>query len=219
MALDTYANLKTAIVRFLRNRTDLTPDVPDFITLAEAQMNRRLRNWRATGRSDATLPSGSAFFAQPADFGGPITMQHTTGDKKPIGFVENEKAPEIQARYTDPGPPEFYTVVGEQLQFIPVPDADYPVEMTYWRSIPALSDSNTTNWVLSKHPDAYLYGALLQSAPFLMNDERIPTWGTLFTAALDDMNNDVMPSEGVTLRVDNALLGPRCGAYNIFTDN
>ncbi len=106
-------------------------------------------------------------------------------------------------------------MVGDEFQFIPIPDASYLVELTYWRRIPPLSDTNTTNWILSDHPDAYLYGALVQSAPYLMDDSRITTWGTLFTAALDDMNNDPMPAEGITLTVDDGLL-QRCGyGYDI----
>ena len=42
MALDTYANLQTAIANFLA-RDDLTTEIVDFIKLTEADFNRRLR--------------------------------------------------------------------------------------------------------------------------------------------------------------------------------
>ena len=54
MALTTYAELKTAIGDFL-NRDDLTSVAPDFITLAEADINRRVRHWRMEGRSTAQI--------------------------------------------------------------------------------------------------------------------------------------------------------------------
>ena len=42
MALNNYANLKTAIANFLA-RDDLTSEIDDFIDLTEADFNRRLR--------------------------------------------------------------------------------------------------------------------------------------------------------------------------------
>ena len=43
MAITTYAELKTAIANWL-NREDLTSVIPDFISLAEADFNRKLRH-------------------------------------------------------------------------------------------------------------------------------------------------------------------------------
>ena len=54
MALTTYAELKTAIGDFL-NRDDLTSVAPDFISLAEADINRRVRHWRMEGRATHKL--------------------------------------------------------------------------------------------------------------------------------------------------------------------
>ena len=51
-----------------------------------------------------------------------------------------------------------------------------------------LSDSNTTNTILTNYPELYLYGALAESAPFIMQDERINTWGTLYKEALKNAN-------------------------------
>jgi hypothetical protein len=59
--------------------------------------------------------------------------------------------------------------------------------LTYYATIPALSVSNTTNWLLTDSPDLYLYGALLQAAPYLQDDQRISTWGTLYERCLNDL--------------------------------
>ena len=47
----------------------------------------------------------------------------------------------------------------------------------------------TSNWLLALAPDLYLYGALLESAPYIKEDGRIQTWGLGFTAAMNDLNN------------------------------
>ena len=69
MALDTYANLKTAIADFL-NRDDLTNSIDDFIDLAEAHMNREIRHWDMEKRATASL--NTQYTALPSDFVEPI---------------------------------------------------------------------------------------------------------------------------------------------------
>lgn len=186
MALDTYANLQTTIGNFL-NRADLTSAIPDFITLAEAEMRRRLRTRRATGRSDATLTS--EYIAVPSDFGGPIAI--TLTGTSPIALLEYAEPSKMleaqQGNFTGTGQPRWYSVVGENLQFMPAPDGSYTIEMTYWKGLTALSASSTTNWMLTDNPDAYLYGALIHSAPYLVDDERISTWAGIFSAIMDDI--------------------------------
>ena len=57
MAITTYATLQTAIANFLA-RSDLTAQIPDFITMAEARMNRELETRAQEKRSTATLVAG-----------------------------------------------------------------------------------------------------------------------------------------------------------------
>lgn len=231
MALDTYTNLKTAIATLL-NRTDLTSDIPDFITLAEAQMHRRFIGRARQGlpyprrvvqRSDASIADGDEFIAVPDDFAGPIDFTL-------------EGTPEIVLDYLDPTnfqqwkaanglsgkPPAYYTVVGGEFQFYPVADQAYTAELTYLLRFPALSSTNATNWILDDYPDAYLYGAALASAPYLKADDRATMWGTLFTSAIDDIcNADPMPTDRSVLRTEFPVLQwrGRVGRYDINTDN
>ena len=43
MAITNYTELKSSLADWL-NRSDLTTVIPDFITLAESQFNREIRN-------------------------------------------------------------------------------------------------------------------------------------------------------------------------------
>jgi hypothetical protein len=52
----------------------------------------------------------------------------------------------------------------------------------------ALSASNTTNWLLTLAPDLYLYGSLLEAAPYIGNDERIPVWASAVSTVIDQLN-------------------------------
>jgi hypothetical protein len=85
------------------------------------------------------------------------------------------------------GQPKYYTIVGTQIEVIATPDGSYTGELTYWGKITALSDANTSNWLLAYAPDLYLYGALVEATPYLKDDERLATWSTLYTNSLGDI--------------------------------
>ena len=70
---------------------------------------------------------------------------------------------------------------------LPAPTADVDLLLTYYAKIPALSDTITTNWLLTKSPDLYLYSALLEATPYLKNDERLQVWATARQQVMDAM--------------------------------
>lgn len=184
MAITTYAELKTAVGDWL-NRDDLDSVIPNFISLAEAQFNRTIRHRKMVVRSDATLDT--PYFAVPADWLQTIRFQLNTNPVTPLLFVTPEQALEEMQVYSAAQQPLFYTMVGQQFQVVPVPDGSYSAELLYYGKIPALSDSNDTNWLLTESPDLYLYAALVQSAPYLKEDERIGVWAGLYQRLFDDM--------------------------------
>jgi hypothetical protein len=84
------------------------------------------------------------------------------------------------------GKPEFFTV-HEEIEFDKTPDTSHTAEMIYYAEFVPLDSTNTTNGLLTRAPDAYLYGALVASAPFLVNDERIQTWESVYGLARDGL--------------------------------
>lgn len=184
MALDgTYAGLQASIAGWL-NRRDLTAVIPDFITLAEAQINRRLRVRRMITSSTATIVA--EFISLPADFAGPLSL--VLADGTDIEFLTTDALVYKKWQLNNPvSQPRYAAVVGTELQFLPAPDVSYAgALLTYYQMVPPLA-SNETNWLLAAFPDAYLYGALVQAAPYLKDDSRLQTWGSLFTTALTDI--------------------------------
>ena len=185
MALDgTYGGLIASVGDFLA-RADLAAAIPDFIALAEAQMARRLRCRRMVGRAVATV-SGE-FEALPGDFAAPISMM--LNDGAPLDCVAPDAMAQLKWGWGETaGAPTAYAVVGGAFEFGPVPDGAYSATLIYYARAPALSVGAPGNWLLSNHPDAYLYGALSQSAPYLQDDDRLAVWAPLFEAALNDIN-------------------------------
>lgn len=188
MALSTYDELKASIADFL-NRDDLTAVIPDFITLAEKQMNREVRHWRMEKRATAEL--NTQYTALPSDFLQPIRFIITAAD---ISALEQVNSVEISQLRDDNGDavgrPTSYSILDGSIEVHPTPDATYTLEMLYYEVLDTLNAQTTTNWLLTNYPDAYLYGALMHSAPYLQEDVRIQTWAALYQKAIGDINSE-----------------------------
>jgi hypothetical protein len=185
MALSTYAELKTSIGDWL-NRSDLTSVIPDFISLAEAQIERTLRTRQMLTRT--TLTIDSEFESIPSDFLEVKALKLTsTNPDTPLSFMTMDALDQESTKFTASGKPKFFGVVGTQFRFVPTPDSSYTGEIVYFANLNKLSVSVSTNFVLTSSPDIYLYGSLLQAAPYLQDDARIQTWATLYERALNDL--------------------------------
>lgn len=185
MALSNYTELKAAVATWL-NRTDLTAVIPDFISLAEAQITRRLR--RSTVR--ATVTVSEAAYVLPSTVAELRSLRLVTSDTRKdiaIAICSPEILNEHRAVWPAIGRPRYAAVVGGSLLLVPAPDAAYSLEMSYFPKLVPLSGTNLTNIVLTEAPDLYLYGALMQSAPYLEHDERIPVWAGGFETALKEL--------------------------------
>jgi hypothetical protein len=181
-----YAELQTSVADFL-NRDDLTAAIPTFIRLCEARIDRELTHWRQERRSTALLDA--QYSTIPTDFLRPIRLQLLdtyTGEVAPISTAQMLQM--RQDRNDRTGRPEYYALTGGSLELFPTPDDTYDASLVYYGRVPALSDTNTTNWLLTEAPDVYLYGSLLHTAPYLKDDARIVLWEGLFSQGLNTLN-------------------------------
>lgn len=182
MSITTYAELKSSIADWLL-RDDLTSVIPTFISLAEAKFNRRIRDYRMVKR--ATAEVDTAYFAIPSDWQENIRFQLNTSPITTLEYVTPDQAAEEKRLYNSSGRPAFFTMIGDEFQIVPAPDGTYDAELTYYSKITPLSASNTSNWLLTKAPDIYLYGALLEAAPYLDDDARVQVWGGLLEQSME----------------------------------
>lgn len=183
--LTTYSGLIAAVARYL-DRTDLAGDIPAFIQLAEAQIARVLR--RTTLRATYTVFGASHTLA--ADVAELRSLRLVTGSPKrdlPILIVTPEILAERRAGRSSTGRPTYAAVVGRELMFVPACDKAYSLEATYFAKLVPLSATAASNVVLVEAPDAYLFGALKESASFLDHDERIAAWESKFNTALTQL--------------------------------
>ena len=189
MALTTWTELKASVADWL-GRTDLTTAIADdFIPLAEAEMQRRIR--RMTESTTIYISAGN--MDGPTDMAEPISLRldsTSPTEDMPLKLCTPQMLAEVLARKSDvAGRPTHFAFYDEQLQFAPTPDESYDGILVYYQKFTALGSGTASNTILTQAPDAYLYGALLAAAPYLEHDERIPVWQDKFDRAIDQMND------------------------------
>jgi hypothetical protein len=184
MAITTYSELQSAVADFL-NRDDLTSAIPTFISLAEADIARQLRHTNQEKRLTADLDE--RYEILPDDFLEMRRMSLSDGTQlEPMSGTEMG-----DRRYKNQdvaNQPQYYYITAGEIEFYPTPDDTYEMTMLYYARIPALSDTSTSNWLLTDYPDIYLYGALMHSAPYLADDARLQVWASMYTKAIGDAN-------------------------------
>jgi hypothetical protein len=177
MALANYSDLQTTVANYL-HRSDLTSMIPDFITLAEAKLNRELRlramETTATGTVAAsiTLPTGYIGMRGISAGSGTSTWNLTYTPPSNIN--------------TETGTPTKYSIKGETLYFLPY-SSSYSYTIDYYAAFAALSAG--VNWLITNAPDVYLYATLLEASPYIKNDARIGTWAQLLIDSVTRLQN------------------------------
>lgn len=167
--ISDYAGLQSAITSYVPE--SVRADATTLIQMAEAEFRRRLDDLDQTASDTISIIDGVGTL--PADFGG---LKAIDGD-----FDDD---------------PVIYTFVDGEIHTNP--EVTGTADIIYKQSLPALSDSNTSNWLLVRAPDAYLFGSLLQAEFFGWNDERLP----LIKSRLDEI------IEQLRIDSDNRRYGP-----------
>jgi len=185
MAISTYSELKTAVANWL-DRSDLTDVIPDFITLAETRHKRDFKIRRMETRVTANTIADTEYYTLPDDYIAMRNIKLNSDPKTALEFLTPEIMDRLQAG-SSTGKPKAYSIKGNTIQLRPLPDGVYEIEISYYKTFAALSDSNTTNDMLTHHPDAYLYGALVEAEPYLQNDKRIQVWQGFYDRAKEDI--------------------------------
>ncbi len=188
MTITNYGTLKTAIADTL-NRDDLTSVIPRFVSLAHAQFNRKIRSHRQITRASLTI--NTQIEAMPADWMETIRI---TMDGNPIRVLTQISVDDL-TRYrtavndaTDA--PAYFAHNGTDIEVFPTPSTSYTGQITYYAKITALSADGDTNWLLTNHPDLYLYGALVHTAPYLKDDSRLAVWAGLMVQAMGEIEEE-----------------------------
>jgi hypothetical protein len=170
-----------AAVGDLAHRSDLGSSITTFVMLAEAKLNRSLR----VRQMEVVLPATPITDNE-------ITLASDIVDVKSLWVPGREGSPLGVAPFEAvlssglTGEPTLYCRSGPGALFI---NGGGEVQGYLYQKIPALSDSQPTNWLLDSHPDVYLYGAMVQLAIYTKDD------ATMYQAQYESALGEVAGNE------------------------
>ena len=169
MTISTFTTLKTAIKgEFARSNLDETrleeairaveEDLEQEDDFLQAFMEARATSAMVTGQQYLGVPANDILTVRQLRITTPVSPAL---EFKPPQFLDAVRASDAT------GQPLFYTLIGDEFRFVPTPDSDYPLELVYFARIPALSDSQTTNFLLANNPSLYKWGAVADLLPYV----------------------------------------------------
>lgn len=211
--ISTYDELKDAVAGWL-HRDDITARIPDFISMGEAVLNRKIRTVDMETRATAAAPTNSRFMGLPDGF---IEMQSMfmQDPMQEMVFIEASQIRDYVLSETDTGIPYLFTTKDE-IEFNCIPNQAYTLEMHYFKKYDIARDLE--NWLLTNYPELYLHAALSAASLFVVDDGRISMIKGLLAEGIEEVNTQEARKRGSQLvyaRVDEALTSPR--RFNINT--
>ena len=178
--ITNWATLKTEIANQL-NRTDLTADVPFFVQLAEFRIYRELRVRQMETALNSTMSSGE--IAVPSGY---LEMKHAYITSTPVTKLERKDAEWVYQNYptrSSAGKPQYFAREGGNFIFAPYPDSAYTVRGIFYKQLDLLSDSNTSNWLITDAVDLIFFASLCEAKPWMQDESRIDVWEAKYQAA------------------------------------
>lgn len=191
MSFESYDALVASIAGWIK-RKDQQARIPDFISLFESRMNRVLRTQRQRKLSSLSVYGGAVVL--PEDY------------LEPIALDDGENGLDLMTTLQF-GPKQVeaghFAIEGGQIL---ISGDTTNINFRYYARIPALSATNPSNWVLLNHPDAYLFGALTEAEPYLLNDARMPMWKDRGDTAIQGIQlaDDQSRFAGASLSIERA---------------
>lgn len=199
MSLATWEDLLAALGTYAI-RSDQAGLWPGAVAMAEAMLNRTLKRREMTAIATGAFVGATA--ALPADFNGVRALRLTSGSCAKLEPVSIDEMDGLKARADVSGEPRVYAVTGTAIEVFPEPAAPAAYQLRYYRLLPPL-EANGTNWLMSAHPDAYLYAALVHYG-IMVEDERLEAWEQALEEILAELrDNDLSASAGDRLTVVN----------------
>lgn len=188
MAITNYSELQTAVANWT-HRSDLTSQIPDFITLAEIRLARDLRisPLLTTAASGSIAVNGSSI-ALPSGFLSMVSVKITSSGAE-LKYITPDTYDRAQYNANGGTTPIYYTIIGATLFVSPTWSAGGTLTWSYFKKETALSGSNITNWYITNAPDMLLYACLLEAAPYMKSDVDTAMWKAYYENARDRLND------------------------------
>ena len=185
----TYAELKAEIADYI-DRSDFTAAnslIDTFIDQAEADFNRELRVLDMEAITTVSVVAATATYDKPTDYLSTINLEHQS-EPKAFEKLTLSQITDRQLNEVDGRPFVYADYPNDKILLAPTPANAYTLNWYYYAKIPALSDVNTTNWLLTAEPELYLQRCLSKAWARFKDKEEEAKYLALSQAKLDDIS-------------------------------
>lgn len=199
MALANYADLQAATLDWM-TRAGQSGQVADWITLAEARLNREL----GAVETDATILG--VVDSRRIDIATLAMVQPIALFRAEVGCDEVFVTPKADGTFpyrADSGRPTIWAVDGDAIDFDCPLDAAYPFRLRYRQKFSLAASS--TNWLLTNHPDVYLAATLMWGAGYNEDWSNGSVWKGILDADIPRIRSTIAQSKRALSSVDPAL--------------
>lgn len=201
----TYATLKTALDDWSHSGGDMDTRWAEIIAFAEARMNDELILKNMESEETLTLTVSQNYVALPTGYVSPIALWLVIASLR----VSLEMVlPQDLPYYINNSIPTRWAIDGVNIRFDSPADTAYTA---YLRMVKAsnLSDTNTTNYLLTKRPDVYMAACMVEFARFTSDAETFNMWEPKYLKATASLKAAESRSRSVNLRTDLPMTGQR----------
>ena len=172
-----------AAVTALLDRSDLAAHVPLWHRLARGEMNTVLRHPDMETYAVLALVEGQAEL--PADCLDVLNVEAEGASGGRLCFRHRNAFDGARTRATSPQAGAGYTIQGRFLLTYPSL-GESPLEIRYLGAL-GVPEGSGTDWLLTRHPNADLYGTAMHGYMHTMEGERATMCRREFMRALDDV--------------------------------
>jgi hypothetical protein len=174
VAISTYGELKTAIAAQV-DRDDLTSQLANFVVLAESDIRKDVRTRDMEAYLTGTLSAETLGF--PARF---LEARRLVVNDRVQRYVTLD---EYQAADTAGSVLDIYTIIGQSFYILNGSDGD-TYSLTYWASTAPFSADTDDNWLITNHPEVYLWAGCKYASIFVQASADIERYEALYQAAV-----------------------------------
>ncbi|NIT13986.1 MAG: hypothetical protein GTN99_07035 [Candidatus Dadabacteria bacterium] len=198
MTISSYSELKTGLQNWsARTDSAITSRHDEFIDMCENSLFygmedpftgdkiRPLRNSNMQTTTDLTVNAQEV--AKPSDYLSAIRLYIDGTPQRDLEYLAPDQFWSRAGAVTT-SKPYYYTIEGDNFVFGPSPDSSYTGKLLYYAKFSQLSDSNTTNWLITNYPNVYLFGSLLHLYIYLRDDNEAKKALSLYKSFLNGLN-------------------------------
>jgi len=179
-----------ALVYSDRQDTALLSVMDNFLRIVESRVNRQLSIQKQVIRTSLLMEENKEYYGLPADFKALRDIEtysvESPQNKSTLYFRTPEQMNAIEGGSFVGS---YYNIIANQLHVLP-PNPANMIEIAYYRKLPALTSTDSHNWISDDNPDVYVFGLMVEISSFVKDAEAARLWDSRFITSVKEVSMD-----------------------------